>query len=82
QLKHIPADRLIEVTYEGFCENPCESLRWISGRISGVDLKENLMAAELKPFKASAKVTLTAAEQQRLLSRLQERRATAQMAQL
>ncbi len=81
QLKHIPADRLIEVTYEGFCENPAESLRWISGRIPGVDLKENLMAAELKPFKASAQVTLTAAEQQRLLNRLQERRRTAQVAQ-
>jgi hypothetical protein len=78
QLQDIPADRLIEVTYEGFCENPADTLRWISGRIPGVDLRERLMAAELKPFEASAKVTLTTAEQQRLMSRLQERRATPQ----
>jgi hypothetical protein len=36
------------------------------------------MTAELKPFEASARLTLTAAEQQRLMGRLQERRATAQ----
>ena len=78
QLQDIPAGRLIEVTYEGFCENPADTLRWISGRIPGVDLRESLMATELKPFEASARVTLTAAEQQRLMGRLQERRATVQ----
>jgi hypothetical protein len=45
---------------------------------TGVDLRESLMTAELKPFEASARLTLTAAEQQRLMGRLQERRATAQ----
>ena len=81
QLSEIPPQRLVEVTYEGFCENPAESLRWIGEHIPGVELKEELMVAELKPFEASSKVTLAVAEQQRLLSRLQERRATFQSCQ-
>jgi hypothetical protein len=33
QLQDIPAGRLIDVTCEGFRENPADTLRWISGRI-------------------------------------------------
>jgi hypothetical protein len=74
QLKHIPASRRIEITYEGFCEDPAASLRWIGKQIPGIQLKDNLIESELKPFEASATLTLTQAEQHRLLTRLQERR--------
>jgi hypothetical protein len=75
QLKDIPKDRLIEITYEGFCEDPAAALRRISREVPGVMLKEKLMQDELKPFKASATITLSDAEQKRLLARLHERRA-------
>ncbi len=76
QLKDIPTSRLIEITYEGFCEDPAASLRWISKQIPGVNLHDELIAAELKPFEASAKITLTKAEQHRLLSRMQVRHSS------
>lgn len=74
QLQHVPAKRIVEVTYEGFCEDPGSSLRWIAKQIPGLQLKESLIANELKSFEASARITLSEAEQQRLLSRLQSRR--------
>jgi len=74
QLLHIPADRLIEITYEGFCEDPAASLRHVSRRIPGLELKEVLIAAELKPFEASARITLTEDELSRLLAGLKHRR--------
>jgi len=76
QLRDIPKDRLIEMTYEGFCEDPAAALRRISREVPGVMLKEKLMMDELKPFKASATITLSDAEQKRLLARLNERRST------
>lgn len=75
QLEHIAADRIVEITYEGFCEAPDATLRRISRECPGVALREKLMELELKPFEASATVTLTAAEQQRLLARLNGRRS-------
>ncbi|MDA1232056.1 MAG: sulfotransferase [Planctomycetota bacterium] len=71
QLKHISADRIIELTYEGFCEAPDATLRCIAARIPGVQLNEDLIQTELRPFAASAKFTLSPAEKKRLLSRLQ-----------
>ena len=65
----------MEVTYEGFCEDPATALRWITEKIGGIGLRTELMASELKPFNASNAVTLTEAERQRLQSRLQSRRA-------
>lgn len=76
QLKDIPTSRLIEITYEGFCEDPAASLRWISKQIPGVNLHDELIAAELKPFEASEKITLTKAEQHRLLSRMKVRHSS------
>ena len=74
QISHIPADRIVEVTYEGFCEAPESALREIAAKIPGVGLSEQLMLTELKPFKASTSVTLTEEEQGRLMSRLSSRR--------
>ncbi len=71
QLKHIPQNRIVEFTYEGFCEAPDSTLRWIASRISGVRLKEDLVQKELRSFEVSATVTLSAPEKERLLSRLQ-----------
>ncbi len=70
QLKDIPDDRIVEFTYEGFCEAPHETLRWIASRIPGVDLNEELITAELRPFAASTEMTLSTAEKERLLWRL------------
>lgn len=69
-LKHIPPDRIVEFTYEGFCEAPDATLRWIAARIPGVQLNEDLIQSELRPFAASAKFTLSPAEKERLLLRL------------
>lgn len=74
QLQHIPEDRLVQITYEGFCEDPAAALRSIIARIPGLNLREELIAAELKPFEASAKITLSESERQRVLARLQPRR--------
>ncbi len=76
QIRHIPKNRLIEITYEGFCEDPASALQWIGRQIPGVQLKADLMEKELKPFKASAQITLTQDEQIRLLDRLQARRSS------
>ena len=77
QLLHVPGERLIEITYEGFCEDPAAALRFISRQVPHVHLKEDLMTTELKPFEASAKITLTEAEQTRLLAGLKSRRSAA-----
>jgi len=71
QLRHIPQSRIIEFTYEGFCEAPDTTLRWITSRISGVQLKDDLVQSELRPFEVSATVALSEIEKERLLSRLQ-----------
>lgn len=73
QLQHVPRHRLVEITYEGFCENPASALRWISQEIPGVQLRDTLIASELRPFAVSAKITLTEDEQQRMLTRLKSR---------
>ena len=70
QLQHVSSDRIVEVTYEGFCEDPATALRWITEKIGGVTIRTELMASELQPFEASTEVTLTDAERKRLLSRL------------
>ncbi len=75
QLQQIPSDRIVEVTYEGFCEDPATALNWITEKISGVTLRTELVASELKPFEASTTVTLTDAERKKVLARLQSRRA-------
>ena len=71
RLEHIPASRIVDFTYEGFCEAPDATLRWIVSRIPGVQLKEDLIQSELHPFAASTKLTLSEPEKNRLLSRLQ-----------
>ena len=76
QLKRIPQERIVEFTYEGFCEAPDSTLRWIASRISGVRLKEDLIQKELRPFEVSATLTLSTPEKERLLSRLQPARKT------
>ncbi len=74
QLGHIPPSRIVEFTYEGFCEAPDATLRWIASRISGVQLKDDLVQSELRPFEVSATLTLSEIEKGRLLSRLQAAR--------
>ena len=72
QLQDIPGDRIVEFTYEGFCEAPEATLRWIASRIPGVQLNDDLIASELHPFAASTVMTLSTAENERLLSRLRD----------
>jgi len=80
QLQHIPTERRIEITYEGFCEDPAFALRHITRSIPGIQLKEDLIAAELKPFEASGRISLTDAEQARLLAGLEVRRSKSRSA--
>jgi hypothetical protein len=74
QLRHIEADRITEITYEGFCEAPQAALRTIIRDCAGVTLREELMDAELTTFEVSARVTMSDAEQERLQSRLAAKR--------
>ena len=76
QLKSIPQNRIIEVTYKGFCEAPDSILRMIESRVSGVRLKEDLIQSELRPFAESATITLSTLEKARLLSRLRTANGT------
>jgi len=74
QLSQIPESRLIEFTYEGFCEDPGHALQTLAARIPDVSLKRDLIAAELQPFAVSAQVTLTPDELERLQAVLKARR--------
>ncbi|MCA9034979.1 MAG: sulfotransferase [Planctomycetaceae bacterium] len=71
QLSRIPSDRVVEVTYEGFCENPIAALREIVSQIPQVRLREDLIEAELKPFRVSSVISLTSDEHRRVLRRLE-----------
>jgi hypothetical protein len=66
QLSQIPKSRLIEFTYEGFCEDPVHALESLADRIPHASLKCDLIGAELQPFAVSAQVTLTHEELERL----------------
>ena len=70
QLKHISPDRILECSYEDFCETPHSILRWITTQVPGVKLREDLIESELRPFAVSSTVTLSDAEKKRVLSRL------------
>ncbi len=70
QLRQVSRQRVIEITYEGFCADPAGALRAISGSVDGVSLETSLMSAELRPFRVSTGVPLTDAERDRLLWRL------------
>ncbi|MBL8814992.1 MAG: sulfotransferase [Planctomyces sp.] len=76
QLELISQDRIVEITYEGFCEDPHSALQFICRSIPGVKLKQNLMETELKPFTVSSGKSLTSAERDRLLTRLAAKRPT------
>jgi hypothetical protein len=70
QLKHVPSNRIIECSYEDFCEAPEKILHWIAVRVPGVKLRDDLIQSELCPFTVSSKVTVSEAEMERLSSRL------------
>lgn len=80
QLALIPQDKIVEVTYEGFCEDPQAALQFIGRSIPGVSLKQDLIDTELRTFTASSGCSLTAAERDRLLSRLAAKRPAATVA--
>ena len=71
QLSQIPADRILEITYEGFCEHPQLSLREICARFSHVHIHEELMQAELKSFQISQSLSMTQAERRRVEQHLE-----------
>lgn len=73
QIKDIPKDRLVEITYEGFCEDPTSAIRWIGQQIPGVQVKMEQMTNELRPFEASTRITLSEDEQRRLMQGLEAR---------
>ncbi|MFO0429155.1 MAG: sulfotransferase family protein [Planctomyces sp.] len=70
QLQEIPENRRIEITYEGFCEDPASALTKIENRVPGVRLLRDRVARDLKPFKPSAGISLSIEEQKRILERL------------
>lgn len=74
QLSGISPGRKVELTYEGFCEDPHAALKFIAQSIPGVQLRTELIERELKPFQVSSGSPLTEAERSRLLSRLESER--------
>ncbi|MEQ9410289.1 MAG: sulfotransferase [Fuerstiella sp.] len=71
QLDHVSADRVIRVTYEGFCEHPQETICNIALAFDGVELNPNAALHELTPFESSRPLTLSSEEAARIRARLQ-----------
>jgi hypothetical protein len=74
QLERVAPNRIVEIQYESFCEDPAAAVGWISQQIPGVSARTDLIASELKPFEVSASLSLTHAERHRVLARLKSQR--------
>lgn len=70
QLRKVTPARYIELTYEGFCQQPLLTLQQIAAQVQGLNLSAPLMDAGLAPFKISSTLRLSDAERQRAEQRL------------
>ena len=66
QLATVADSRILNLTYEGFCENPGKSIKSIADKFDGLQLNPRLNVAELPPFKVSQKLSISEEEQVRV----------------
>jgi hypothetical protein len=66
QLGTVAAERIVEITYEGFCEDPTYSIRQVASKIAGLERNPRLSLDDLPAFEVSSKLTISTEEQSRI----------------
>ncbi len=66
QLATVHPERVVEMTYEGFCEDPAYRIRRIASKIAGLELTPHLNLDQLPAFEISSTLTISKAEQSRI----------------
>jgi len=66
QLSTVDADRIVNITYEGFCESPQQTIRGVADAFEGVQVNSAADLGSLQPFEVSQQLTISTAEQQRI----------------
>ncbi|MEZ6130320.1 MAG: sulfotransferase [Planctomycetaceae bacterium] len=67
QLATVDSNRVVEITYETFCEDPKWTIRKIVSAFDGLELAPSMSLEELTAFQISKKNLLTPEEQSRML---------------
>lgn len=68
QLKTVNPERIVELTYEGFCEDPAYNIRLVASKITGLELNPHRNLDVLPAFKTSSNLTISIDEQSRIRS--------------
>ena len=66
QLATVSASRVVDLTYEGFCENPALGVSRVASAFDGLELNSRLSPDDLSPFEVSRKLTISHEEQARI----------------
>ena len=69
QLIAVDGDRVINVTYEGFCNAPQHTIAEIAARFDGLELDADSDLSQLEPFEISQKLTINRDEINRICQR-------------
>ena len=72
QAASVDPQRLAEFAYSQFCEDPVSTLEEIALRVPGLELRTDLIARELKPFRVSTGQLLSEEEEARMDLLLQD----------
>ncbi|MEZ6124062.1 MAG: sulfotransferase [Planctomycetaceae bacterium] len=67
QLSAVAPDRILQLSYEDFCNDPQTGIQSITAAFPGLQLNPAFPLSDLNPFRVSNRSTLTEAEQQRLI---------------
>lgn len=66
QIETVSECRVVEITYEGFCESPADATRRIVNAFKGVKLNPRRNGEIPRPFEVSKKLSISEAEQARI----------------
>ena len=66
QTATVPSNRLIPIDYKALCEDPAATLREISDAVPGLNLRQDLIASELRRFRVSTNNYLSDEEEARM----------------
>ncbi len=72
QLATVSKDRIVNLTYESFCEDPARSVARIASAFDRLQLAPKLNVEDLPPFEISQSLSLTSEEQTRIRTRLKQ----------
>ncbi len=70
--QRVAPERFLSIAYEDFCREPCQTARHVAQTFLRLDLDENKMRRELKPFHTTNKIRLAREEFQAIRRRLDE----------